>query len=181
MWVQNFPFKYRQIYANWWLYKKVILKKTLLQTFKGISSSSQFYCSDTLPCKFKMTWILPSFLSFLPSSFFFLSIHPSIYPPLLQYPKLGRIWKMDAKTLLVQKKHFYMVEGEIRRIFHDMWKSSEIWISLSVNISFPRNTAMSIWIHMTHACSCSPTAELKSCSRDHLHPESLKYYCLSLY
>lgn len=158
MCVQNLPFKYRQIYANWWLYKKVILKKNLLQTFKGILSSSQFACSGTLPCVFKTTWTLPSFPSFpLPFSF---------YPSILAFTHLycnTQNWeehgKLDAKTLLVQKEHFYMVEGEIRRLFHDMWKSSELWISLSVTKSFLRNTAMSTWTHTACACTCSPAAQ----------------------
>lgn len=61
-----------------------------------------------------------SFLSSFPLPF-------SFYPSILAFTHLycnTQNWeeygKLDAKTLLAQKEHFYMVEGEIRRLFHDM-------------------------------------------------------------
>lgn len=105
------------------------------------------------------TWILPFLSSFL--FLFFLSTHPSLHLPnsYCNTQNWEEYGKLMPRCLLACKGTLLHGWGEIRRLFHDMWKSSELWISLSVTKSFLRNTAMSTWTHTAYACTCSAAQE----------------------
>lgn len=97
---------------------------------------NNFNAMTCCPVKFQVTWILlyshlSAYLSIYLS--IYPSIHPSIYWSLLQYPELVSIWGNEYQDCISSKKYFEISGEKIKRIFHDVWKLHEIWISVSMN------------------------------------------------
>ena len=107
--------------------------------------------------------------------------HPLIYPFThlsisIAISRIGKHMELRKPCCISSKRTFLNSWGKKqRRLFHDMWKLHEIWISVSINTGLFWTTAVPIWLRFTCGCFCITTAELSCCNRDHRRLQSLKY------